>query len=71
MKYTKYNNRIYFIKAPRPSISLKWAKDKEIIDAINRLLEISFSKAKSKDFIIHFLIKRKTNKLLTKKIYSF
>ena len=69
MKYTKYNNRIYLVKAPRPSISLKWAKDKEIIDTLNRLLEISFLKEKSEDFNIHFFDKKASKQTSYKKKY--
>ena len=61
MKYNKSTKRIYFIQAPRPTINLYMFKNGDIIDALNRILEVLFSKAKSQDFIIHFIDKR-TNK---------
>ena len=70
MKTQKNNNRIYFIKAPRPSTGLNMFTDREIIDALNRVLEISFTKAKSSDFVIHFYDKRADADSSYKKTYK-
>jgi hypothetical protein len=69
MKYNKFTKRIYFIQAPRPTIHLNLFKDGDIIDALNRILELSFSKAKSQDFIIHFIDKRTNKDNSLKKVY--
>jgi hypothetical protein len=71
MKSFKFSSskRIYFVKAPRFS-KLNWAKDNDIVNALNRLLEQLFSKAKSNDLVIHFFdIKANKNDSL-KKTYS-
>lgn len=52
MESNTYSKRIYFVKAPKLS-QLYWAKDKDIINALNKMLQQLFSKAKSKDFIVH------------------
>ena len=70
MKTSPSTKRIYFVKAPRLSFNLKWAKDNEIIDALNRILALSFSNAKSKDLVIHFFEKKATRDSSYKKIYS-
>lgn len=67
MKNNKFNKEIYFVHAPFPTSYLKFGKDSNIIDALNRILELSFSKAKTKDFIIHFVDKRATKIILAKK----
>ena len=70
MKTQKNNNRIYFIKAPRPYTGLNMFTDREITDALNRVLEISFTKAKSSDFVIHFYDKRADADSSYKKTYK-
>ena len=69
MKYNKSTKRIYFIQAPRPTINLYMFKNGDIIDALNRILEVLFSKAKSQDFIIHFIDKRTNKDNSLKKTY--
>jgi hypothetical protein len=69
MKYNKSTKRIYFVQAPRPTIHLNLFKDGDIIDALNRILELSFSKVKSQDFIIHFIDKRTNKDNSLKKVY--
>ena len=59
MLYQESIDRIYFVNAPRFPYNLEWVKDKEIIDALNRILELLFSTAKNKDFVIHFVDQRK------------
>ena len=70
MKYNKYNKKIYFVKAPKPTLDLKFVEDNDIIDALNRILEQTFTMAKSKDFIIHFIDKRANKDKSSKKIYQ-
>ena len=70
MKYNKSTKRIYFIQAPRPTINLYMFKNGDIIDALNRILEVLFSKAKSQDFIIHFIDKRTNKDNSLKKTYQ-
>ena len=70
MKYNKSTKRIYFVQAPRPTIHLNMLKDGDIIDALNRILELSFSKVKSQDFIIHFIDKRTNKDNSLKKTYQ-
>ena len=53
MKSNSSKKRIYFVNAPRFS-HLNWATDNDIINALNRMLEKLFLKAKSNDLIIHF-----------------
>ena len=70
MKSSPYNRRIYFVKAPRLSFKLNWAKDNDIINALNKMLDLSFSKAKSKDFVVHFFNIKANKDTAYKKIYS-
>jgi hypothetical protein len=69
MKSSPYNRRIYFVKAPRLSFKLHWAKDDDIINALNKLLDLSFSSAKLKDFVVHFFNVRANKDTAYKKIY--
>ena len=69
MKSNSSKKRIYFVKAPRLS-SLNWATDNDIIDALNRMLEKLFSKAKSNDLVIHFFDVKANKDYSLKKIYS-
>lgn len=69
MKSNSSKKRIYFVKAPRLS-SLNWATDNDIIDALNRMLEKLFSKAKSNDLVIHFFDVKANKEYSLKKIYS-
>ena len=70
MKFHMSTKRIYFVKAPRLSSHLSWAKDNEIVNALNRMLEMSFSKAKAKDYAIHFFDKKANENSSFKKIIS-
>ena len=66
MNYNRSIKKIYFTKAPKTTNNLKSFKDKDIINALNRILEQSFSRAKAKDLIIHFFDK-KAKKDISKK----
>ena len=70
IKYQKSNERIYFFKAPRFPYHLQWAEDKEIIDALNRILELLFSTSKEKDFVVHFVDQRAKKNNLYKKVFN-
>ena len=70
IKYQKSNERLFFFKAPRFPYNLQWAKDKEIIDALNRILELLFSTSKEKDFVVHFVDQREKKNNLYKKVFN-
>ena len=70
IKYQKSNERLFFFKAPRFPYHLQWAEDKEIIDALNRILELLFSTSKEKDFVVHFVDQRAKKNNLYKKVFN-
>ena len=70
MLYQESIDRIYFVNAPRFPYNLEWAKDKEIIDALNRILELLFSTENDKDFVIHFVDPREKKNNHCKRIYN-
>ena len=72
MKSMKYGSvkRIYFVKVPPNFPHLNCAKDTDIIDALNRMLELLFSKAKSNDLVIHFFDAKANQDDSLKKKYS-
>lgn len=70
MIYQETIERIYFVKAPKFPYDLSWAKDEEIINALNRILELLFTKAKEKDFVIHFVDKKALRNNYYKRIYN-
>ena len=72
MKSMKYGSfkRIYFVKVPPNFSHLNCAKDTDIIDALNRMLELLFSKAKSNDLVIHFFDAKANQDDSLKKKYS-
>jgi len=72
MKSMKYGSfkRIYFVKVPPNFSHLNCVKDKDIIDALNRMLELLFSKAKSNDLVIHFFDAKANQDDSLKKKYS-
>ena len=69
-EYKENIKRVYFVKAPRFPYNLEWAKDEEIIDALNRLLEFLFPIAKEKDCIINFFDIRAEKKSQYKRIFN-
>ena len=70
MLYQESIDRIYFVNAPRFPYNLEWAEDIQIIDALNRILELLFSTAKDKDFVIHFVDPRAKKNNHYKRIYN-
>ena len=70
MLYQESIDRIYFVNAPRFPYNLEWAEDIQIIDALNRILELLFSTAKEKDFVIHFVDPRAKKNNHYKRIYN-
>ena len=70
MKSFPYYRRVYFVNAPKLSFKLNWAKDNDIVNALNKMLDLSFSNAKSKDFALHFFNIRVNKDTTYKKIYS-
>ena len=72
--YTEYDfktKRIYFKNAPKIPKNLTSTK-KDIIDALNRILELLFSKSKEKDYKIHFISKQALeNKTFKKNLRVF
>ena len=69
MKSSTHNRRVYFVKAPRLSFKLNWAKDNDIINALNKMLDVLFSNAKSKDYVVHFFNIKANKGIAYKKIY--
>ena len=70
MLYQESIDRIYFVYAPRFPYNLEWAKDKEIIDALNLILELLLSTENDKDFVIHFVDPRAKKNNHYKRIYN-
>ena len=69
IKYSRTNKKIFFISAPRTLSTLKWAKEQEIVNALNRLLELLFSHSKQQDYVIHFVEPRVTRNNTLKQIF--
>ena len=62
--YTEYDfktKHIFFKNAPKIPKNLTYTK-KDIIDVLNRILELLFSKSKEKDYKIHFISKQSLEK---------
>jgi len=70
MIYKENKKRIVFIKAPRFPYNLVWAKDEEIINTLNRLVEFLFTMVKEKDCVIHFVDMRGERKSQYRKIFK-
>ena len=69
-EYKENIKRVYFVKAPRFPYNLEWAKDEEIIDALNRLFEFLFTIVKEKDCVIPFFDIRAEKKSQYKRIFN-
>jgi len=69
IKYSRSDKKIFFISAPRTLSTLKWAKEQEIVNALNRLLELLFSHSKQQDYVIHFVEPRVTRNNTLKQIF--
>ena len=58
IKYDLKTKHIKFNTAPKCSTALVNIKDKDIIGALDRLLKLLFSKAKEKNYKVHFISKK-------------
>lgn len=72
IKYDRINDKIYFFDSPIITDIFYLDKTRKTIQALNKLLEIIFSSAKEKDFVIHLIDPRAmNNKFFKRNFYVF